>query len=505
MLHPTVRCAIFASLAIITHRSAAQEREASVPLGNGVELKLVRVDAGSFSQGSPATERDRRNDETQRQVTLTRGFYLGKYPVTRGQFAQFAKETGFRTEAEIGTSGGFGWDGSQLVQRKEFTWKSPGFSQTDQDPVVMVTWPDAQAFIKWLSRKSGSQFDLPTEAQWEYACRAGTGTAFWSGDDSAAAGDIAWHKGNSQSRTHPVGEKGVNAWGLGDMHGNVWEWCADWFAPYPPGAATDPVQTNAQLSDKPRRVLRGGSWLKELAATRSAARFRNDPQSRNADNGFRVMAFELRPQPSPALERPAGAERAPIQPPSQALEQERASQPPRSPVGPPLQTYENRNTSGRGGVFWTAAFVAIGYAILRMLFRRSSAAPKPILSGDSTFEPMGGVRRGGPLRTRIGNDGFWIEADGVSAGTPLICRYTAGGKSEQIEVRYEPQPGGQFIYTGSRPTTVSVTVSGPGTMQSGFAAGAIETLEEQDWSERLRREREEEERRRRRRNDPPAY
>ena len=502
MLHPSVGLAIFASLAFAPLSAQVQEREVSVPLGNGLELKLVRIDPGTFTQGSPPTERDRRNDETQRQVTLTRGFYLGKYPVTRGQFAQFARETSFRTEAEVGTSGGFGWDGSKLVQRKEFTWKSPGFSQTDQDPVVMVTWPDAKAFLQWLSRTAGTQFDLPSEAQWEYACRAGTVTAFWNGDDPTRADEFAWHKGNSQSRTHPVGEKGVNAWGLADMHGNVWEWCADWFGPYSPGAATDPLQANSQLSDKPRRVLRGGSWLKELASARSAARFRNDPQSRNADNGFRVMAYQLRPPPP--LERPANATRTPVQPPPVALEQESSPQPRHAPVQTPPQSYEPRPTSGTGGFFRVLVFVAIAFAILRVLFRRLSRGSKSTLSRDSVFEPTPGFRGGGPLRTRIGDDGFWIEADGLPPGTPLVCRYTAGGNTEEMEVRFQPQRGGQFIYTGSRPTTVSVTVSGPGSTQPGFTAGAIETLEAQDWVERRRREREEEDRQRRR-SDPPAY
>ena len=508
MLHPTVALAIVASLGFFTQKAGAQDKETSVPLGNGVEMKLVRIDAGTFTQGSPATERDRSGDETQRQVTLTRAFYLGKYPVTRGQFAQFAKETGFRTESEVGTSGGFGWDGSKLVQRKDYTWKNPGFPQTDQDPVVMITWPDAKAFLQWISRKAGSQFDLPTEAQWEYACRAGTDTAFWNGDDPVGAGEIVWHKGNAQSRTHPVGEKGENAWGLGDMHGNVWEWCADWFGPYPSGAAVDPVQTNSKLSDKPRRVLRGGSWLKELASARSAARFRNDPQSRNADNGFRVMAFELRPLPP--LERPASRERNLEPRPSVALEQDTPNLQPRPdspfpndrPSQPP--TFVNRNSSGGGGVFWVAVFTAIGFAIFRFLFRRSSAASKTTLSDPSPFESAGGFRRPGTFRTRVGDDGFFIEADGVPAGTLLLCRYTSGGESEQIDVRFQPQPGGQFIYTGSRPTSVSVTMGGSRT-SSTLVPGVLEDIEVDDWSERQRRQRDEDERRQRRRSDPPAY
>src|SRR5262249_28038373 len=158
----------------------------------GVDLTVVRIEPGQYQQGSQESETGRGPDEKRRNVTISKTFYLGKSPVTRGQFARFVADTGFRTEAEKGNSGGFGYENGKLVQRKEFTWRTPGFSQTDNDPVVTVTWNDAQAFLNWLSRKTGSKFELPSEAQWEYACRAGTDTPYAG---AVSADEVAWHKG----------------------------------------------------------------------------------------------------------------------------------------------------------------------------------------------------------------------------------------------------------------------------------------------------------------------
>ncbi|KOR28189.1 hypothetical protein TI04_11600, partial [Achromatium sp. WMS2] len=156
-------------------------------------------------------------------------------------------------------------------------------------PVINVTWDDAVAYTKWLSQQTGKDYRLPTEAQWEYAARAGSTSRYFFGDDANRLGDYAWYDGNSNSKTHPVGQKQPNAWGLYDVHGNVWEWTQDrWHGDYS-GAPTD--GSAWESGDSPLRVLRGGSWGNYDYNCRTAYRNGSGRGDSNGNWGFRVACF----------------------------------------------------------------------------------------------------------------------------------------------------------------------------------------------------------------------
>ena len=229
----------------------------TVDLGGGVTLELVWCPPGTFTMGSPSSEADRGDDETQHQVTLTQGFWMGKYEVTQAQW-----------ERVMGSN-------------------PSEFKGDPRLPVEQVSWDDCQEFTDKLnSRVSGGGFKLPTEAQWEYACRAGSKSVYCFGDSASGLSDYAWSSANSGSKTHPVGQKSSNGWGLHDMHGNVWEWCSDWYGDYASGSVTDP--TGASSGDW--RVLRGGSWNFNPGRCRSAHRINpTPPDYRSANGGFRLL------------------------------------------------------------------------------------------------------------------------------------------------------------------------------------------------------------------------
>ena len=216
----------------------ATDKNATLTLPGNIEMKFVWIPPGEFTMGSPANEEGRRSDETQHRVTLTKGFWLGTCEVTQAQWRSV-----------------MGADPKYLRNVKG-----------DNLPVEQVPWNECQEFIAKLNSQGEALVRLPTEAEWEYACRAGTTTAYSFGPDATNLDDYAWHPENSGEGTHPVGQKKPNAWGLYDMHGNVWEWCADWSGDYPTDAVTDPTGPASGTE----RVLRGGSRRADADYLRSA-------------------------------------------------------------------------------------------------------------------------------------------------------------------------------------------------------------------------------------------
>lgn len=452
---PTMK-ALLLGILFVGISTAAWSAEAAMrlDLGAGTAMDLILVSAGEFTQGSPADEKGRGSDEIQRTVQLTHDYYISKTAVTRGQWERFVAETGYRSEAETGKSGGFGWDGSALAQRKDFTWKNPGFPQDATHPVCLVTYPDAQAFCEWLGKMTRRRTQLPTEAQWEYVCRAGSTTPWHSGTEPTA-----WHKGNSGNGTHPADSVRPNAWGL-VIGGNVAEWCLDWYGPYDAGRATDPLQDNQNLSDKPRRVLRGGSWNRDAKNTRSAARFRADPRSRNADIGFRIVC-ETGVMPAVAKAPLADVQPAPA---------EVDSVPSQLTVELPVTRSNSSSDMATPQVEhmipgWLFLLIPIGiiFIFIRLITRRSgnpfTAAPMP------QRDPPPPPRVSQSVRTV--DDGFWINPD-LPTGTPIHLSYLINGVMDQQTLAYQPGNGGQFIFTGHRPENVSMSEIGTSPPQPQF-------------------------------------
>ena len=222
-------------------------------LGAGVRMQFVAIPAGEFRMGSEDGDKD---EKPAHRVRITKPFYMGKYEVTQEQW-----------QALMG--------------------KNPSRFKGAKNPVECVSWFDCPKFLEKLAAKAPKGFTccLPTEAEWEYACRAGTTTKYHFGDDENELADYAWYDKNSDKRTHPVGEKKPNPWGLYDMYGNCWEWCQDLYVnKYPAGDRTDPVVS--QPGKVP--VLRVGSWFRPADRCRSAHRYKATPQHRNGNLGFRV-------------------------------------------------------------------------------------------------------------------------------------------------------------------------------------------------------------------------
>jgi serine/threonine protein kinase/formylglycine-generating enzyme required for sulfatase activity len=292
--HPSLSFPFGAPIARVAQRAWAKTLNVPVETTNSIGIKLELVPPGSYRMGSYAGH----------HVRITRPCYFGVYEVTRGQFAQFVNATGFRTLAET-APGGIRLDNGESPTKwepdKKYTWREPGFSQEDDHPVVQIAWKDAIAFCDWLSRKEGKVYRLPTEAEWEYACRAGTQTRHYYGgdlDDTTQIANVAdaaakavfprWKESVKASDgyvyTSPVGHFLPNSFGLYDMIGNAAEWCSDRYAAdyYDHSPIDDPTGPTAGEA----HVGRGGGFT-HVAASRY--RYWGIDTFRRPDSGFRVV------------------------------------------------------------------------------------------------------------------------------------------------------------------------------------------------------------------------
>ncbi|SMP65002.1 formylglycine-generating enzyme family protein [Noviherbaspirillum suwonense] len=300
-------------------------------LVNSLGMPFVRVPAGEFMMGSdeppdtlaqswPAYERKRFTDIADEapvhRVRITRPFYLGQTEVTVGQFRRFLEASGHVPESVADGTGAYGYNpdydpattarGDAFEGRDpKYSWRNPGFPQDDSHPVVNVTWNDAAAMADWLTRTEGHAYRLPSEAEWEYAARAGTRTRYHAGDDPESLPGVAnvfdadaapfWKKWASRALdghdghafTAPVGSYAPNAFGLYDMHGNAWEWTADWHDDH--YYAVSPVDDPRGPATGAVRVRRGGSWHTWSFYARSAFRNWNAPGTRYTLVGMRLL------------------------------------------------------------------------------------------------------------------------------------------------------------------------------------------------------------------------
>ena len=298
---------------------------------NSLGMTFVKLPAGEFSMGSdeapealarayPHLQAERftqlGDEQPVHRVHITHAFWMGQYEVTVGQFKKFIEASGYVPESMADGTGGYGWraDYDPATTKRgdafegrdpRYSWRDPGFVQADDHPVVNATWNDAQALAAWLSKTEARHYRLPTEAEWEYACRAGTRTRYSSGDDPASLLRVAnvfdassakrwpqWQPMALQSDdgypfTAPVGSFAPNEWGLYDMHGNAWEWVADWYGDdYYAHSPTDDPQGPATGNV---RVRRGGSWHTWPFYARSSFRNWNTPDTRYTLVGMRLV------------------------------------------------------------------------------------------------------------------------------------------------------------------------------------------------------------------------
>lgn len=256
------RCIVFLIGILPLFYAAAAPKSLPAPVVNSIGMKLQFLAPGAFTMGSNESDKDRKPGEVQREMTLSREFYMGVYEVTQAEY-----------ETVMGIN--------------------PSKIKGPKLPVDHVSWHDAVSFCEKLSAmESGMRYRLPTEAEWEYACRAGTTTRFYWGEDPdlAGIGEYAFYKENSGGKTNDVGQKKPNPWGLHDMNGNVWEWCQDWMGPYNAAETRDPKGPSTGEG----KVCRGGCWAYDASRCRSAERNEAPPDSVHVNLGIRVVAEVVR-------------------------------------------------------------------------------------------------------------------------------------------------------------------------------------------------------------------
>ena len=317
MIASMKRMALVTLLTVCSFTHAAKPNWVTDAAGH----ELVEIQAGGFMMGGAESAEDVvrafpeagiapsdiADEYPRHRVRITKAFLLSRHETTVGQFRRFTQETGYRTEAE--TDGKGGWGYNRVTQksegrRPEFNWMNPGYPQTDRHPVVNVSYNDVTAYLKWLSAKEGQHYRLPTEAEWEYANRAGSQTRYSNADkpsrlnEIARAVDVSRHQrfghvqdleiapDDATAFPQQVGRLAPNAWGLYDMHGNVWEWVSDWYGEN--YYAESPVEDPKGPASGEVKVRRGGGWNSFPIWLRSSFRNINTPESRCLNLGFRV-------------------------------------------------------------------------------------------------------------------------------------------------------------------------------------------------------------------------
>ncbi len=284
--------------------AAGEDRDVTIDLPreekeftNSIGMHFVRISAGEFIMGSPYEEPGRSSDEALHRVGMPRSFFMQDAEVSVGQFEAFAADSGYVTDAEASGGCWITGSGNRWIQQKQTNWKTPGSGSLNKKfPVRCVSWKDADSFARWLSKKEGREYRLPTEAQWEYAARAGSTTAFFTGKclpptaaNYGRPGAVHQECSRSQNKKAPapvaVGTLTPNPWKLYNMLGNLSEWCSDWYAPY----SRDPAVAPKGPPSGNERIMRGGHWQSDLAGCRTANRRRFPPNISSDVVGFRLV------------------------------------------------------------------------------------------------------------------------------------------------------------------------------------------------------------------------